>query len=75
MVVYEEVQRINTDAYGRINTYIGLEDPELFGQINWDGDRKDLKVEIDINGSGNDFVVMSQQASLRPLFLSQGRFS
>lgn len=59
VTVYEEVQITNPDEYGRINLFIGTEDISSFEQINWDGTSKDLKVEIDFSGAGNEFVDMS----------------
>tara|TARA_R110000744_G_scaffold380084_1_gene499694 strand:+ start:2212 stop:4284 length:2073 start_codon:yes stop_codon:yes gene_type:complete len=61
VLVYEEVQTTNPDAYGRINLFIGTENPESFRQINWDGTAKNLKVDIDFSGTGTDFIDMSQE--------------
>lgn len=58
---YQEIQTTNTDQYGRINLIIGSIDPDGFALISWDGTAKDLKVEIDFSGSGNNYVDMSRQ--------------
>lgn len=58
---YQEVQSTETDLYGRINLIIGSENRENFALVNWDGTPKDLKVEIDFKGSGNNFVDMSRE--------------
>jgi len=59
---YQEIKNISTDAYGMINLVIGQEDPDAFSLIKWDGTIKNLKVEINFNGSGNEFVDLSRQA-------------
>lgn len=59
-VVYQEVQKTQTDQYGRINLLIGKAKPDEFKQIDWDGTAKDLKVEIDFKGGAN-FVDMSRE--------------
>ncbi|SDW85091.1 hypothetical protein SAMN05444411_102308 [Lutibacter oricola] len=58
---YQEVQTTSTDVSGRINLIIGKADPDAFTLISWNGEPKDLKVEIDFSGSGGNFVDMSRQ--------------
>lgn len=52
-VEYSETQNTRTDAYGFIDLIIGQGSP-IKGRLNrlvWDGNRKDLKVDIAIDGS------------------------
>lgn len=54
---YQEIQNTSTDAYGMINVIIGQGVPtgsNRFDEINWDGQRKTLKVEINLDGSYTD---------------------
>ena len=62
--IYQEVQTTNTDQYGMINLLIGIGDPVGFAEINWDGTRKDLKVEVDFNNSGENYIGLSRQSLL-----------
>ena len=62
--IYQEVQATNTDQYGMINLLIGIGDPVGFAEINWDGTRKDLKVEVDFNNSGENYIGLSRQSLL-----------
>lgn len=50
---YQEVHTTSTDAYGMINLMIGHGKPfsGVFNEIVWDGTQKDLKVEINLDGS------------------------
>ena len=54
-VVYQEVHNTVTDGYGMINLVIGHGSFPSgdFTEIVWDGDRKDLKVEINLDGNYN----------------------
>lgn len=63
VVEYTEVQSTTTDSYGMINLVIGQGAPSygVFTKIMWDGTKKDLKVEINLNGSYTD---LSNQALL-----------
>ena len=56
VVEYTEVQSTTTDSYGMINLVIGQGAPSygIFTKIMWDGTKKDLKVEINLNGSYTD---------------------
>jgi len=58
---YQEIKNTSTDAFGMINLVIGQEDPDAYSLIKWDGTIKNLKVEINFNGSGDDFVDLSRQ--------------
>ena len=58
---YQEIQTTHTDAYGMVNIIIGQGDPDAFSLVEWDGTRKDLKVEIDFGGSGAGFSELSRQ--------------
>lgn len=53
---YQEVQNTTTDAFGMVNLTIGEGTPEvgLFTEIFWDGKKKDLKVDISIEGNFNE---------------------
>lgn len=57
---FQEVQITDTDEFGRINLLIGEGDHDYFKEMNWDGTRKDLKVEIDFE-AGNNFTLMSRE--------------
>jgi hypothetical protein len=63
VVEYQEVHATSTDAYGMINLVIGKGFPSLgvYTGILWDGTSKDLKVEINLDGSYKD---LSNQALL-----------
>jgi cytoskeletal protein CcmA (bactofilin family) len=52
-VEYREVQNTTTNAFGMVNLTIGQGIPEtgLFTEIFWDGKKKDLQVEINIEGN------------------------
>ena len=63
---YQEEQTTTTDQFGMINLMIGQGDPTGAGTgdftlISWDGDPKSLQVEIDFEGTGNNFVDMNRQ--------------
>ncbi len=58
IVEFEEIQNTTTDDFGRINLIIGSENHDDFEKIDWNGDPKSLKVEIDFN-NGDGFVDMS----------------
>jgi hypothetical protein len=53
--LYQEVHNTKTDAYGMINLMIGQGSFSIgnFTEIVWDGSRKDLKVEINLDGNYN----------------------
>lgn len=54
---YQEVQNTSTDAYGMINLIIGQGNPQgsnRFNEIQWDGQRKTMQVEINLDGNYND---------------------
>jgi hypothetical protein len=52
---YQEVHNTTTDAYGMVNLVIGQGSANtgVFTEINWDGTRKDLQVEINLDGGYN----------------------
>lgn len=56
-VSYAETQDTQTDAFGMINLIIGNGTPfsgNTFTDISWDGTPKDLRVEVQIDGTYND---------------------
>ncbi|QNJ97292.1 autotransporter outer membrane beta-barrel domain-containing protein [Constantimarinum furrinae] len=50
---YQETHETTTDAFGMINLIIGAGNPEIgvFTEIDWNGSRKDLKVDINLDGN------------------------
>ncbi|MEN3325007.1 hypothetical protein VP395_14805, partial [Mariniflexile soesokkakense] len=61
---FQEYHNTVTDAYGMINLLIGsgnLTSSRMFSDVNWNGTEKTLKVEIDFSGTGNNFIVLSEQ--------------
>ena len=50
---YQEIHTTKTDEYGMINLVIGKGNSVTgtFTEINWDGSTKNLKVEIDLDGT------------------------
>jgi len=58
--IFLEIQNTTTDEFGRINLVIGEAEPDRFQGISWDGNPKDLKVEIDFNG-GENFEDLSRE--------------
>ncbi len=54
---FQEIQITDTDEFGRINVIIG-KDNDDFRAINWDGETKLLKVEVDFE-AGTDFTLIS----------------
>jgi hypothetical protein len=61
---FTETQITKTDQFGMINLVIGSINHEDFTRISWDGTTKDLKVEIDFNGTGSSFLDLSRQKLL-----------
>ncbi|MDN3667602.1 beta strand repeat-containing protein [Algibacter miyuki] len=62
---YQEYHQTTTDAYGMINLLIGhgtATTSNNFEDIQWTGFAKQLKVEIDFSGIGNNFTSLSEQA-------------
>ena len=61
-VEYIEEILVNTDEYGLASTVIGVEGnggtPVMgkFSDIDWNGKRKQLYIDIDFSGTGNNFV-------------------
>ncbi len=58
VVEFTEIQNTTTDEFGRINLIIGAVEHDDFEKIDWNGDPKSLKVEVDFN-NGDGFVDMS----------------
>ncbi|ARV09013.1 hypothetical protein BTO05_04950 [Winogradskyella sp. PC-19] len=54
---FQEIVFTDTDEFGRVNVVIG-KDNDAFRTINWDGETKLLKVEIDFE-AGSDFSLIS----------------
>jgi len=54
-VEYQEIHSTKTDAYGMINLIIGQGSPEngVFTEMDWNGTKKVLEVEINLNGTFN----------------------
>lgn len=66
-ILYQEIQETTTDAFGMVNLVIGqgemtAESNILFTEIDWNGLRKDLGVEIRYENS--DFEELSRQELL-----------
>ncbi len=57
-VKFTEDQDTTTDEFGRVNLIIGAVEHDDFEKIDWNGDSKSLKVEIDFK-NGDGFVDMS----------------
>ncbi|MEW4922981.1 hypothetical protein [Algibacter sp. 2305UL17-15] len=58
VVEYSGIQNTTTDEFGRINLIIGAGNYDDFEKIDWNGDPKSLKVEIDFK-NGDGFLDMS----------------
>ncbi|PKQ46917.1 hypothetical protein, partial [Confluentibacter flavum] len=61
---YQEYHQTKTDAYGMINLLIGHGtriSGSYFEDILWIGLSKKLKIDIDFSGTGNNFVLLSEQ--------------
>ena len=57
---YQEVHLASTDAYGMVHLIIGHGTPQVgtYTEIVWDGDPKQLKVEVDL---GDGYVDLGEQ--------------
>ncbi len=72
---YQEEHVTSTDDYGMISLIIGMGSPSslspsVFGEIDWDGSPKDLRVEVSIGESTSDFTEFSfQQLTFVPYAL------
>jgi hypothetical protein len=55
-IEYQELQNTTTNAFGMVNLTIGQGTPEtgVFTEIFWNGKKKDLKVELNIEGGFNE---------------------
>lgn len=68
-VLFQEIQSTETDPYGMINLIIGQGDITgesnfEFDEIDWNGEPKDLMVEISIGESTADFEALSREELL-----------
>jgi hypothetical protein len=66
-VEYQETQQTKTDKFGIINLTIGLgvvtsASPNVFREIDWNGNGKDLKVEISLGEATTNFTELSFQS-------------
>jgi hypothetical protein len=66
VIEYQETQSTSTDSFGMINVTIGngittALSPVAFIDIDWDGTPKDLKVEVSIGETANDYSELSMQ--------------
>lgn len=59
-IIFTEEQTTVTDEFGRINLIIGQGNFDEFEVIDWNGEPKSLKVEIDFK-NGDGFVLMSTE--------------
>jgi uncharacterized protein (TIGR02145 family) len=63
---YQETQQTTTDEFGMVNLIIGTGSPAggsaaTFGDIVWDGNPKNLKVEVSLSGICSSFFEISDQ--------------
>ncbi len=63
---YQETQITKTDAYGMVNLIIGTGTrtggtATSFNTVNWDGNPKNLVVEVDVKGACETFFEVSNQ--------------
>ena len=63
---YQETQQTTTDEFGMVNLIIGTGSPAggsaaTFGDIVWDGNPKNLKVEVSLSGICSSFLEISDQ--------------
>ena len=63
---YQETQQTTTDEFGMVNLIIGTGSPAggsaaTFGDIIWDGNPKNLKVEVSLTGICSSFLEISDQ--------------
>lgn len=66
LLEYQEIVTTTTDEFGMVNVVIGTgiqtdESASNFEAINWDGNPKNLVVELDITGSCSNFLEISNQ--------------
>jgi uncharacterized protein (TIGR02145 family) len=63
---YQETRNLSTDEFGMVNTiigtgvYIGGTSTTLAG-VDWDGNAKNLVVEVDVRGTCSNFIEISNQ--------------
>ena len=65
-LVYREFHNTTTDEFGRFNVEIGRGSSQegLFESIQWGNNRHFLKVEVDLDDSGTNFILASVQEFL-----------
>ncbi|SHH35621.1 hypothetical protein [Winogradskyella jejuensis] len=66
--LFVETRTVDTDEFGRVNLIIGLDNDE-FKEINWDGEIKFLRVEIDFEGGTNFEFLSNERLTYLPYVL------
>jgi hypothetical protein len=66
IVEYQETQLTSTDEFGMVNVVIGTGirtggTAANFAAVTWDGNPKNLIVEVDVEGACNNFIEISNQ--------------
>jgi hypothetical protein len=66
IVEYQETQVTTTDEFGMVNVIIGTGTQTggtaaNFAAVNWDGNPKNLIVEVDVTGACSNFIEISNQ--------------
>jgi len=66
IVEYQETQLTTTDEFGMVNVIIGTGirtggTAANFAAVTWDGNPKNLIVEVDVTGACNNFIEISNQ--------------
>ena len=66
IVEYQETQLTTTDEFGMVNVVIGTGirtggTAANFAAVTWDGNPKNLIVEVDVEGACNNFIEISNQ--------------
>jgi uncharacterized protein (TIGR02145 family) len=63
---YQETRNLNTDEFGMVNTIIGggvyvSGTSNTLAGVDWDGNAKNLVVEVDVKGTCSQFIEISNQ--------------
>lgn len=63
---YQETRNLNTDEFGMVNTIIGggvyvSGTSTTLAGVDWDGNAKNLVVEVDVKGTCSQFIEISNQ--------------
>ena len=63
---YQETRNLNTDEFGMVNTIIGggvyvAGTSTTLAGVDWDGNAKNLVVEVDVKGTCSNFIEISNQ--------------